>query len=579
MTNANHSLICQNVILSGQLGPYQSLYVNTDLQCGCWPIHLVSGDVVDFSTYYNLFSYSKLNRYTDCTNVALNIECEGPLHIELIHYDVVNGCVIVENLSSTDTMGVRETVIIPVPDSVKTGLVGFRVASIDGAGIVYKAYYAAETSELKTSKVELIICTFHKEDCVRKNISRIIDYMDYIGGQFAESLMVTVVDNGCSLKMATDSRVRIICNKNLGGSGGYARGMIEVREDTTHVVLMDDDAKIDPESLYRIWVFCSMMRPEFSEAFIGGAMLRTDKPTVIHESSGFMGKTFSVSSDHNADVSELRGCLSVDMEKEANFNAWWLCAIPVSVIKRDGLPMPFFFVYDDVEFGMRHPESLTISINGVAVWHPPFESKCGSSRHYYIARNHMIMQSLTGGACLRNALVILWGVVRSTFCFRYLDADLTIRGFGDYLRGPDWLSDLDAEVLNSEIIGNTYEFKEVGGVPQPASEDKKNCAKYIARAMVVNGVLLPSKKDRVAVTIYEPDLSAVFRAGEVANMDPFTGRGYITERNVRESLRCMMSVATMLIRFTVHRRRLNRDYAEKADSLSSESAWNERLGI
>ena len=95
----------------------------------------------------------------------------------------------------------------------------------------------------------------------------------------------------------------------------------------------------------------------------------------------------------------------------------------------------------------------------------------------------------------------------------------------------------------------------------------------------MNGALLPSKKDRVVVTIYEPNLSAVFRAGEVANIDPFTGRGYITKRSTRESLRCMMSVATMLIRFTVRRRRLDRDYAEKADSLSSESGWKKRLGI
>ena len=578
MVDFKSSIVCQNVVISEQNHRARSLYVNSN-SCACnWPLNIAANGVVDFSTYYNLLPCGKLLRYTECSGFALRIECEGALRIELVHYRLVEGEPVTEPTGTTDLCGPRMVHVIPFSCDFE-GMVGFRISASEGGCVVYGASFVADVPERRESKIELVICTYHKEDYARKTVGRVLDHLNRIGGSYAESLSITVIDNGNTLGLPSDPKLRIIPNRNLGGSGGYARGMMDVREDTTHVVLMDDDAEIEPESLYRIWVFCSIMKPEFSEAFIGGAMLRTDKPTVIHESSGFMGKTFSVSNDHDTDVSELRGCLSADAEKEANFNAWWLCAIPVSVIRRGGLSMPLFFVYDDVEFGMRHPESSIISVNGVAVWHPPFESKCGSSRHYYIARNHMIMQSLTGGACLRNALTILWSAVRSTFCYRYLDADLTLRGFGDYLRGPDWLSDCDSEALNSELVGCTYEFRDVGDVPQPASEDKKNRAKYIGRAMILNGALLPSKKERVAVTIYEPDLSAVFRAGEVANIDPFTGKGYVTKRNVRESMRCMTSVLTMLIRFTVRRRRLNCDYAEKADSLSSESGWRGRLGI
>ena len=576
--NRDDPMVVQHAVLPGRVGKDRRLYLRSDSEIDDWPLHLGPGGSVDLSTYFNLLPCGKLLRYTECSGFALRIDCEGSLRIELVHHRSVGNESVSETIGIMDLDGLRTVHTIPFSCDSE-GMVGFRISSSEGGCVVYGASFVADVPERRESKMELVICTYRKEDYVRETVARVLDQLNNIGGSYAELMSITVIDNGNTLELPSDPRLRIISNRNLGGSGGYARGMIEASENTTHVVLMDDDAEIDPESLYRIWVFCSAMKPEFSEAFIGGAMLRTDKPSVIHESSGFMGKTFSVSNDHDTDVSELRGCLSADAEKEANFNAWWLCAIPVSLIKRGGLPIPFFFVYDDVEFGMRHPESSIISVNGVAVWHPPFESKCGSSRHYYIARNHMIMQSLTGGACLRNALTILWSAVRSTFCYRYLDADLTLRGFGDYLRGPDWLSDCDAEALNSELVGRTYEFKDMGDVPQPASEDKKNRAKYIGRAIVVNGALLPSKKERVAVTIYEPDLSVVFRAGEVANMDPFTGKGYITKRNTRESLRCIISVATLLIRFTVRRRRLNRNYAEKADSLSSESGWKRRLGI
>ncbi|MHA0111295.1 hypothetical protein ACXYUI_29865, partial [Klebsiella pneumoniae] len=38
---------------------------------------------------------------------------------------------------------------------------------------------------------------------------------------------------------------------------------------------------------------------------------------------------------------------------EGGYNAWWTCLIPSNVVKRIGYPMPIFFQWDDIEYGLR----------------------------------------------------------------------------------------------------------------------------------------------------------------------------------------------------------------------------------
>ena len=55
-------------------------------------------------------------------------------------------------------------------------------------------------------------------------------------------------------------KIDIIQNMNAGGAGGFTRGMIEImnrkeKEGYSHVLLMDDDAIIQPDLLVRLYGF------------------------------------------------------------------------------------------------------------------------------------------------------------------------------------------------------------------------------------------------------------------------------------------------------------------------------------
>jgi len=50
--------------------------------------------------------------------------------------------------------------------------------------------------------------------------------------------------------------VQLIPNKNVGGSGGFARGLVEALQENTysHFLFMDDDIELDSESIYRLFL-------------------------------------------------------------------------------------------------------------------------------------------------------------------------------------------------------------------------------------------------------------------------------------------------------------------------------------
>ena len=87
-----------------------------------------------------------------------------------------------------------------------------------------------------------------------------------------------MVDNGRTLSAEEiqTEHVMVHPNLNVGGAGGFTRGMLEAmdhKEKPTHVLLMDDDVMILPESLIRTYNLLKIVRPEYEHHFISGAML------------------------------------------------------------------------------------------------------------------------------------------------------------------------------------------------------------------------------------------------------------------------------------------------------------------
>ena len=87
--------------------------------------------------------------------------------------------------------------------------------------------------------------------------------------------------------------IHIYPNQNVGGAGGFTRGILEsmsAEKKPTHIILMDDDVKILPESLIRTYTLLSLIKPEYDTHFISGAMLFMEHMNIQHEDVGYVHK-------------------------------------------------------------------------------------------------------------------------------------------------------------------------------------------------------------------------------------------------------------------------------------------------
>ena len=120
------------------------------------------------------------------------------------------------------------------------------------------------------------------------------------------------------------------------------------------------------------------------------------------------------------------------------YAAWWYCCIPVSVIKKKGMPLPFFVRFDDAEYGLRcAPQIMTL--NGICIWHLAFFMRYNAGvERYQTIRNGIMGQAITGVAPLTNFLKEIERSIQLELVkFNYADALLVVQGFEDFLDGPE----------------------------------------------------------------------------------------------------------------------------------------------
>ena len=75
---------------------------------------------------------------------------------------------------------------------------------------------------------------------------------------FGNRITLYVVNNGEDFSIPSFENIVYLKSENLGGAGGFSRGLIEVktRGREQFCLFMDDDASCEIESLKRTYHFC-----------------------------------------------------------------------------------------------------------------------------------------------------------------------------------------------------------------------------------------------------------------------------------------------------------------------------------
>lgn len=570
--------------------------------CNDW-IDIHPGATVTFDTYFNGFSAEKWFKYTDIKTVNVTVKVKGYLRITLIRKEKIGSEIHTEYcgeyLCITENDEVKEFTF-PIKTSSAIGMFCFELSGIEGVSVFYGANYNTDFEKTNKVKLAIDICTFKRERFVEANLALLNSrFLKNEQSYLFDKLEVFVSDNAGTLdisKLSSD-KVHIFQNKNAGGAGGFTRGMIEIKKvrekhGITHILVMDDDICIEPESIFRTCTLLSCTKAQYKNAFVGGAMLRLDNQYFQVESGAMWNGGNLISLKHGLNLRDLDACLFNELEERAQFNAWWYCAFPADIVTDNNLPMPIFIRGDDVEYGLRNMKHL-ILMNGICVWHEPFENKYSSFLYYYILRNRLIDNSLHNMVIAKRDFIkiLRTQVMDEVRIYRYKNAHLLMRGVEDFFKGVDWFADQDGEQLHKSVMSDGYKLQYLDDMEEnvqflypmyeaslsavPATGMKAR----IVNHLTINGTYLKPKRKYNIVPTLGVQQSSIYRTDVVLNYDYSSRKGFVTKRDPHEAKNCIKRLNKLISQINHIYDSAVSDFCNNGGKLMDIDFWNRYLGI
>lgn len=556
------------------------------------PISLQAGEELSLDTYFNCFSIGKYLKYTSLNSLNLCFQFQGSMKLNIYALDSHSSRRISETELSSEEKTWRSQPIDLSSLNHSPELLLYCIISAESDCIISSVEWRGNYQTSSEIHLGLCICTYKREEYLYRNVSRLSALFPLLN-----NVDVLIADNGHSVerKKINDPHIHLFDNPNKGGSGGFARCMLEAERDGsyTHLLLMDDDIILEPETVYRTDLFLKGLRQEYRNLCLSGSMFTFEKPCVMVESGSFWnGKTNP--RKENLDVSVRKNLVSAGTTEEINYGAWWYFVFPMSFVKNQGLPMPFFIRGDDIEFSLRNHARI-ITMNGICVWHESFDKKTSDYMEYYLARNNIIVDLLhLDKKAFRKAVMIEKLLfLRSLMRIQYDKAEFRIRGLQEVIKGPcifldcyseeeinDSLREKDhllAEKKRIELSGD--QRAEILEIRKEKTSPVKNC--FFA-LMILLRYLFPmhSEKDKPYI-IDETDesLRPFLKHGNVVFFNPNGGNAIHAVRNRKTFWSLWRTYSEEINNLMKRSAYLKNAYREQEAYLSSSTYWEQHLQI
>ncbi|MDY0909012.1 glycosyltransferase [Microbacterium sp. CFBP9034] len=413
---------------------------------------IVAGRRVSFGTYFNAFPASYWQHWTPVRQVTLTVRTVGPATI-LVYRS--NGSGVRQRIETREVDGAASSDFELVLDQYSDGgFIWFDIVADEKNALFEGAEWTTEQDPTREGKASIGITTYNKPDyCIwtLMNLAEAEDVLELVDRIF-------LIDQGdkrvdaqpeyAQVAASLGETLQVITQPNLGGSGGFARAMTETlaRPESEFVQLLDDDVRLEPESVRRSIVFG---RYASVPTIVGAHMFDLlDRPKLhawaeVVDDEPFMWRAvYQEKLPHDFSVANLRQTPMLHMRLDADYNGWWMCLIPLAIIREVGLALPAFIKWDDAEFCLRAREAgfPTVSMPGVALWHVSWVGKDDSIdwQAYFHARNRIVAGLLhstapRGGTLLRHSRRM---DLKHLMMMQYYPVELRHKALRDVLSGP-----------------------------------------------------------------------------------------------------------------------------------------------
>ena len=563
-------------------------------------------------TFFNAFPASYWRRWTAVKTVRFTASIVGNAKISIFR-STGRGLIypVAERVVQTEDSAVSVCVDVPMVGLMDGGYFWFDAESLDGPVTVTDAAWAvprsARTAEHDTS-MSIAITTFNRAAYCMNQLraiagsSALRKRLDTVYCTDQGSDLVCEQEGFTEISADLGQQLTYIQQANLGGSGGFSRGMYETVKagDSDFVLLLDDDAVSEPESILRSIQFSDYtIRP----VLVGGGMFHLDNRTMLYTQGErinpqrmWMYPSKSMGYNHDFSVEPLRDSPDRHQRIDEDFNGWWMCLIPVAVMRKIGLSLPVFIKFDDIEYGLRAGKAgfPTVCLPGVAVWHQAWHDKdpARSWEEYFTERNRWIAALLTyPDTPPRMLLETLYGDASLGLRFVYSAMALHHMALKDIMRGPQYLVDclptklgevreLRAQYPDTQVEDSFEAFPEpVGEVESPKNHPSTMKSRYKAAVGLIAASFVrnvdPDKAMRPDAAISARDAAWTWLAFDHVNSALVTtadGNGVAwLKRDNKRFRQGMLEGYRLTRRILRNWRRLSAQY--RAYGISSMETW------
>ncbi|NUT53104.1 MAG: glycosyltransferase [Saccharothrix sp.] len=442
---------------------------------------------VSMNTYFGRFPATYWQRWCVSTEVELSLTLTGSGTVSIVASDAEGETRTIVAEQVSDAAGQVVTLSARIDKFTDGGALWFEVVTGEHQLVVELPRWSVAPPK-RVRPTAIVICTFNRvDDCLNTMAALASD---------AEPLSlvdaVYVVDQGsdpvesrprfAEVSAALGDKLRYVRQPNLGGAGGFTRGLYEVMEvdhaEHANVLFMDDDVLCEPEIVIRTTAFANRTA---QPVIVGGQMLYLLHPNHLHVGAEYANLDTLAPGQvvegalHDADLTgydEETGKRNVqDRRVDAGYNGWWSCLIPSEIVKAIGYPLPLFFQWDDIEYGYRARANgfATVTLPGAGVWHADFHWKDWDDWHrYFNLRNALITSALHSQFDPRRICRTMAAQLATYLVgMQYGLAATQLKAIEDFLKGPEVLRDGGVEAA-AEIRKLRAEFPET--VKHPASE-------------------------------------------------------------------------------------------------------------
>ena len=554
-------------------------------------IRFAPGGRAGFDTWFNLFNIGKWRNHCGLCTLDLVLEGQGVFALSVFlasaHESWQRRDEIVTLRGDAPARLDMAAMFGNVFDAEDAEAIFFEITALE-SGFLRKARWQTTDAPRRVPDLAIAITTFRREAEVTRTVARFNEFI--ADSDLKDHIQLIVTDNGQSVEIDETAHVALVPNENLGGAGGFSRGLIEARDrGASHCLFMDDDASIHMGSLTRTWMFLAYARDPATA--VAGAMINAAHRWAIWENGAVFNQRCRPLY-MGTDLRDRGQLLAMEFDTtgpapENFYGGWWYFAFAVDQVKH--MPFPFFVRGDDVSFSLVHEFNI-VTLNGVVSFQESFTDKESPQTWYLDLRSHMAhhlsLPTLDIGA-LRTLKIAIWFFLRNLPRMHYETLSAINLALEDVMQGPGFFD------ANADMAARRADIKALckaevwGPAPREIQTNKWRLNphnRWVRGVMKVtlNGHLLPFFSlwgNRITLEAQDRGhLGWVWGAARITYLSANKRQCYTVHHSKMRLIRETARFVKNALRFLLGYKALHKGWQVGYETLTGEPYWRAKLG-